>query len=168
MWFYTYDFSSTVRSDGGPCFKETFTNELDKLVVKHILSSAHNPQSNGGAERVCKSIREVLDKRGGHRTDQLELSELCFKVNSHIKPGGRGSAHKRFYKRCPKTLLPGTMQNQVEHQEMIKKRHENQMNLSRKKGRVVVDEFLVNDHVIIQNNLNGKWEEEGAIKACRR
>ena len=31
-----------------------------------------------------------------------------------------------------------------------------------------MDEFLVKDHVLIQNNLNGKWEEEGVIKACRR
>ena len=50
---------------------------------------------------------------------------------------------------------------------MIKKRHENQVNLSLKKGRVAVDEFLVNDRVVIQNNLNGKWEEEGVIIASR-
>ena len=168
MWFYSYGFSSTVRSDGGPCFKETFSHELDKMGVKHVLSSAHNPQSNGGAERVCKSIREVLDKRGGNRTDQLELSELCFKVNAYIQPGGRGSAHERFHRRCPKTLLPGTMKDHVEYQDMIKKRHENQLNISRKKGRAAVDEFLINDHVLIQNNLNGKWEEEGIIKAYRR
>ena len=62
---------------------------------------------------------------------------------------------------------PGTMQSQVEHQDMIKKRHENQVNLSLKKGRVAVDEFLVNDRVVIQNNLNGKWEEEGVIIASR-
>ena len=59
------------------------------------------------------------------------------------------------------------MQSQVEHQDMIKKRHENQVNLSLKKGRVAVDEFLVNDRVVIQNNLNGKWEEEGVIIASR-
>jgi len=51
---------------------------------------------------------------------------------------------------------------------MIKRRHENQINLSRKKGRTAVDEFLVKDHVLIQNNLNGKWKEEGVIKECRR
>ena len=108
MWWFSYGFSSTVRSDWGPCFKQNFTTELDKLGVKHVLSSAHNPQSNGGAERVCKSIREVLDKRGGHRTTQLELSELCFKVNSHVQPepGGRGSAHERFHRRCPSVPSP--------------------------------------------------------------
>ena len=51
---------------------------------------------------------------------------------------------------------------------MVKKRHENQATLAKKKGRVAVDEFLVNDRVVIQNHLNGKWEEEGKILACRR
>ena len=53
IWFYTYGFCSILRSDGGPCFKDTFINEMDKLGVKHVLSSSYNPQSNGGAERVC-------------------------------------------------------------------------------------------------------------------
>jgi len=110
----------------------------------------------------------VLDKRGGSRTTQLELSELCFKVNSHVQAGGRGSAHERFHKRCPKSLLPGTMQNHVEHQEMIKKRHENQVNLSLKKDRTAVDEFLVKDRVVIQNNISGEWDEEGVIISSRR
>ena len=77
-WFFNYGFTSTVRSDGGPCFKEEFSYTMDKLGVKHVLSSSYNPQSNGAAKRVCKSIREVLEKRGGKRTDQLELSELCY------------------------------------------------------------------------------------------
>ena len=157
-----------MRSDGGPCYRESFTTEMDKLGVKHVLSSAHNPQSNGAAERVCKSIREVLDKRGVNSTTQLELSELCFKVNSHVQPGGRGSAHERFHKRCPKSLLPGTMQNHVDHLEMIKRRHQNQVTLSLKKGRTSVDEFLEKDRVVIQDNISHKWEEEGTIVGCRR
>ena len=168
LFFYSYGFANCVRSDGGPCFRDAFSQEMDKLGVKHTLSSAHNPQSNGGAERVCKSIREVLEKRGSHKTSQLELSELCFKVNSHIQPGGRGSAQERFHRRSPKTLLPGTMQSFVEHQEMIKKRHDNQMNIAKKKGRSAVDEFLVKDRVIIQDNTDGKWKEQGVIIAERK
>ena len=51
-------------------------HEMDKLGVKLGRSSSYNPQSKGGTERVCKSIREVLEKKGGKRTDQLELSEF--------------------------------------------------------------------------------------------
>ena len=155
MWLYSYGFGSTVRSNGGPCFKETFTNELDKLGVKHILSSAHNPQSNGGAERVCKSIREVLDKRGGHRTDQLELSELCFKVNSHIQPGGICSAHERFHRMSQNTPPRSNNAKPCRTPGHDQEENEIQVNLSLKKGRVSVDEFMVNDRVLMQNNING-------------
>ena len=58
-WFFNFGFASTVRADGGPCFKEAFFYEMDKLGVKHVLSSNYNPQSNGAAERVCKNIREI-------------------------------------------------------------------------------------------------------------
>ena len=63
---------------------------------------------------------------------------------------------------------PYKMQEHVEQQEMIKKRHENQANLSRKKGRVAIDEFLVNDRVVIQDNISGQWREEGTIIGTRK
>ena len=69
MWLYSYGFSSTVRSNGGPCFKETFTNELDKLGVKHILSNAHNPQSQSTSPLPCQALgrenRENKNRKTG-------------------------------------------------------------------------------------------------------
>ena len=123
-WFYSYGFASVVRSDGGPSFRESFSEELDKMGVKHILSSSYNPQSNGGAERVVRSLREVLEKRGQRRTTQSELSEITFKVNYITQPSGRGSAAERFLKRKPKSLLPGSMEAHIDHQEMVKKRYQ--------------------------------------------
>ena len=52
-----------VHTDGGPAFRDNFAREMDMMGLKHVLSSSYNPQSNGGAERVVKSLREVLDKR---------------------------------------------------------------------------------------------------------
>ena len=120
-WFNSYGFASVVRSDGGPSFRESFSEELDRMGVKHVLSSSYYPQSNGGAERVVRSFCEVLEKRGQRRTSQLELSEICFRVNCITQPSGRGSAAERFLKRRPKTLLPGSMEAHVDHQEMVKK-----------------------------------------------
>ena len=51
---------------------------------------------------------------------------------------------------------------------MIKKRHDNQMNHAQKKGRVAIDEFLVKDRVVIQDNIDGKWKEEGTIIGTRK
>ena len=63
--------------------------------------------------------------------------------------------------------LPGTMDDHVNHLEMVKRRHEHQVNLSLKKGRTSVDEFLPGDRVKQDNN-SGKWLEEGTINLARR
>ena len=81
-----------------------------------------------------------------------------------MQPGGRGSAAER----SSKTLLPGTMNDHVDHLNMIRKRHEHQVSLSLKKGRASVDEFLPGDRVLIQDNTSGKWLEEGNINLARR
>ena len=51
--------------------------------------------------------------------------------------------------------------------EMVKRRHEHQVNLSLRKGRTSVDQFLPGDHVVIQDNSSGKWLEEGVIEQTR-
>ena len=55
-------------------------------------------------------------------------------------------------KKSPKTLLPGTMEDHIDHAEMVRKRYEHQVNLSKKKGRTSVDQFLPGDRVVIQDN----------------
>ena len=75
---------------------------------------------------------------------------------------------ERFLTRSPKTLLPGTMDDHVNHIEMVKRRHEHQVNLCLKKGRTSVDQFLPGDRVVIQDNNSGKWLEEGVINLARR
>ena len=132
-----------------------------------MLSGSYNPQSNYAAERVCKSLREVLEKRGGKKTSQLEISEICFKVNSISQPAGRGSASERFLKRRPKTLLPASMEDHINHVEMGKKRYEHQLSLSKKKGCTSVDQFGPGDRMVIQCNNSGKWIEEGVIEQKR-
>ena len=166
-WMFNYGFCSTVRTDGGPSFRDAFSEEMEKLGVRHTLSSSYNPQSNGGAERVVRSLREVLDKRGGKKTSQMELSEICFKVNCITQPSGQGSASERFLKRKPKSLLPASMEEVVDHQQMIRKRQEAQLAISKKKGRVSIDQFEEGDRVVIQSPQNGKWLEKGVIEKKR-
>ena len=112
-------------------------------------------------------MREVFEKRGQRRTSQSELSEICFKVNCITQPSGRGSAAERFLKRRPKSLLPGSMEAHIDHQEMVKKRYEHQLNLSKKKGRTSIDQFELGDRVVIQSPDSGKWLETGTIEKKR-
>ena len=116
---------------------------------------------------MVRSLREVLEKRGQRRTSQLEISEICFRVNCIAQPSGRGSAAERFLKRRPKSLLPASMEDHIDHQEMVRKRYEHQLNLSRKKGRSSIDQFETGDRVVIQSPDSGKWLETGVIEKKR-
>ena len=44
------------------------------------------------------------------------------------------------------------MEDHIGHVEMVRKRYEHYVNLSKKKGRTSVDQFLPGDRVVIQDN----------------
>ena len=43
-WFYDYGFCNQVWTDGGPTFTSSFSEELGKMGIKHVLTSSYNPQ----------------------------------------------------------------------------------------------------------------------------
>ena len=103
-----------LRSDDGGSFRASFTEEMSKLGVKHVKSSAYNSASNGGAERTVHSIKEFLRKENIKKVTQELLQELTFKVNNHVQNEKTGSAAERFFRRKPKNMLPNTMERKVD------------------------------------------------------
>ena len=69
-WFHSYGFCHILRSDNGGSFRTSFTEEMNKLGVKHVKASAYNSSSNGGAERVVRSIKEYLRKENIQKVTQ--------------------------------------------------------------------------------------------------
>ena len=59
------------------------------------------------------------------------------------------------------------MEDHIDHQEMVRKRYEHQLNLSKKKGRSSIDQFETGDRVVVQSNDSGKWLETGVIEKKR-
>ena len=60
-FFSTFGVPEELASDGGPEFKADATAEfLHRWGVKHRLSSAYHPQSNGRAEVAVKSAKRLL------------------------------------------------------------------------------------------------------------
>ena len=56
-----YGSQEEISSDGGPQFKaHKFTEFLDTWGIKHRLSSAEYPQSNGRAEAAVKSAKKII------------------------------------------------------------------------------------------------------------
>ena len=60
------------------------------------------------------------------------------------------------------------MKDVIDHQEMVKKRHDQQVTIAKKKGRSSTEEFRISDRVIIQDNNDHKWRETGTIVGERK
>jgi transposase InsO family protein len=62
----TFGVPEGMSTDGGPEFK---SSKLDSFLttwgVRHCLSSAYNPQSNGHAEAAVKSAKRLLHQNTG-------------------------------------------------------------------------------------------------------
>ena len=64
--FQSYGASEELSSNGGPPFKSLpFTQILRDWTVKHRLSSAAYPQSNGRAELAVKSAKRIISGNTG-------------------------------------------------------------------------------------------------------
>ena len=59
-WFDDYGWPTSIRTDGGPQYRTEFSSFCSNYGIKHELSSAYNPESNGLAESVVKSMNCLL------------------------------------------------------------------------------------------------------------
>ena len=75
-------------------------HEMDKLGVKLGRSSSYNPQSKGGAERVCKSIREVLEKK--EAKGLTSWNSVSFQSQQHCATRGQRICSREIPKEEPK------------------------------------------------------------------
>ena len=76
-WIRIYGKPTHVRTDGGPCFKhKEFASWCRDRDIIHEVSSPHNHESNGQAERAIREVKNLLKKTDGHmETFQDALTE---------------------------------------------------------------------------------------------
>ena len=67
-----YGYSSELRTDNGPVFRESYTKELEKFGIFHKNSSPYVPSSNGAVERAVQSVKSYLSKLGTLQTNRLQ------------------------------------------------------------------------------------------------
>ena len=164
-WSYTYGKMMTIRSDGGPCFRKSFTEAMKEEGIDHKTSSSYNPESNSNAERGVRSLKHVL-KRNKKLSD-LQIKELVFAINSHKQREGTGSPAQRFFKRTPRDHLPNSRQKETDSEEMMKNRTNKQEKLTNKPSRQSKDEFKEGDNVRIFNIKTKLWDIKGSIVSIR-
>ena len=64
-------------------------------------------------------------------------------------------------------MLPNSIVREIDHRNLIKKRHEKQVKIAQEKGRASKDVFMENDKVTIQDHKSGKWTQKGVISGTR-
>ena len=104
-----------------PKFRESWEEELQKLGVKVVHSSAYNPQSMGLVERSVQTLKEILKKNGN--LSQLQLAEIVFAVNSKHQ-GEQGSAITRFLGQGVRGNLPNVLDRNVQWKELIEQAYD--------------------------------------------
>ena len=131
-WCYNWGFCSRILTDGGPCYRSDFEKQMAELGITAIKSSCYNPESNGGAERSVKLLKDQLKKGGGQLT-QLQIAELLFAVNSRDQ-GSQGSPISRFLGQGTKSLIPNSLNRSFCWSWAIQNRCQQKMKLFKKKG----------------------------------
>ena len=142
-WMHVYGIPREVRSDGGPCYGKEFSEFCRSNGIRHCLSSAYNPQSNGSAEKGVGQIKHLLEKMGRKSVlSQDQLNMLVFKINSHVT-AGQGSALERFFGRNMGTYQMELFKKKINHAQLIAKRSEAQQKTADRLGRRSKDDFRV-------------------------
>ena len=56
-WFNLFGYPKVLKTDDGPCYRGKFTDYCQKYGIKHEVSSAYNPASNGLSESGVKKLK---------------------------------------------------------------------------------------------------------------
>ena len=61
-WFLQVGYPQEIRSDGGPAFRQTFTDWCTEKGIRHDTSSPYAPSSNGLAKNGVKQMKTLWKK----------------------------------------------------------------------------------------------------------
>ena len=101
--FATFGVPEEISSDGSPEFSSAATAEfLTRWVVRHHMSSAYFPQSNGRAEVALKKAKRMLmDNVGPTGSLNNDGTDPCHTARSVVPKGGRYASQDDALYRSP-------------------------------------------------------------------
>ena len=157
-WCHKYGIPHSVRSDGRGSFRSRSIEKLKEMRVEHTHTSLYNSEANDGCERairdgVRKMTKEVLDI-------------ITFGINNQAQDDA-GSAAERFFGRAPRTFLPSSLERYVVHQQLIERRKQKHIEISRRKGRSSPSDYKPGEKVHIQDHVSKRWNIQGVISGKR-
>ena len=170
-YFRHWGVPQVVESDGGPPFNgDEFKMFLKKWDIKHRLSSAHYPQSNGRAEVAVKTAKRLLQEntsRSGHlNTGQVTRALLQY----HNTPGRGPTAESPAQIIFGRYLRDGLPFPRFARPEWGKLRNLRERGHSQLHAKVVdkrcLEPLEEGDTVLVQNQRGPapkRWERTGDV-----
>ena len=116
-WSASFGRPYRVRCDSGPGYRQTFIEEMGKLGVQVIHSSAYNPSSNSHAERAVRTLKDILKKH--ENISSLQLKEILFCSNTRLQVNGAGSPLARFLGRDVLSGLPNSLDRSLNWDQLM-------------------------------------------------
>ena len=165
-WFDDYGWPTTIRTDGGPQYRTEFSSFCRTYGIKHELSSAYNPESNGLAESAVKSMKSLVSRcsRAGQ-----PLPQAIAAWRNMAREDGYSPA-QLFFGRRQRQRLPCT----PDHCLLETPRIEARDNLARQQAAPRNErtkdyrQLAIGEKALLQDQITGKWDTQVAVESIRQ
>ena len=153
-----------MRSDGGPQYRSELDTFCSNNNIKHELSSAYNPKSNGLAEAAVKNVKQLLEKC----TMQGECIESALYSWRKLPREESESPVELLFGRNQRTALP-TLARHHQHinveaaakrKDVTYERSKNTYN----KGTTEHSKLQVGTLIFVQNQDTKRWNWPGKVQ----
>ena len=154
-WFDEYGWPDYIRTDGGPQYRAEFSEFCKSNGIKHELSSAYNPESNGLAESAVKSMKLLLIRA---KKEKEPVSKALAAWRNTARADGTTPAQLLFGRRQRQRLPLLSEMKQIRTQDTEKKDELYVESLTRRgKGTHKYAELQIGQEVLMQCHLTKRW-----------
>ena len=166
-WFNLLGWPRTMRSDGGPQYHAELDLFCSRNNIKHELSSAYNPRSNGLAEAAVKQVKLLLEK--------CSLGGECFESALYswrnVPRGDGNSPVELLFGRKQRTALPTLTRHHqpIDLQEAAQKKDRTYERAKKayNKGTTEHGPLQVGSLIFMQNQKSKRWNWPSKIVEVR-
>jgi hypothetical protein len=166
-WFNAFGWPQSIRSDGGPQFLGDFKRFCRDNEISHEQSAPYNPKSNGLAESGVKAAKKLLSKAKETNSD---FERLLYEYRNVPRAHGFSSAQLMFG-RAQRMNLPQSKQSflpiSFNEAAAAKDKLFKEAGPAHDKGKKMLEQLQVGEHVLIQDSKTKQWDKSGCINEIR-
>ena len=166
-WFLEHGKPVSIRSDGGPQFRQEFKNWCRLKQIVHQQSSAYHHESNGHAESAVKDMKHLIGKtktyvdfrkalleyRNTPRYDGLSPAQWYYGRRQRTEAAALPSAYDRL-----------SQEKIIEHEDLRRKRSNDKHRTTSTRDKPAL---IIGTKVLSQNMKTRRWDRWATIVSKR-